>query len=100
MSDSVHDRNDFDDFELFPPPQPASPLAPIVAENVHHLRKQQHLNKRTFAFILGISRPMLDKIESGQADIRLSYLERLADVLSVDAVELLTEHHSERSPRR
>ena len=98
MSDSVHDRNDFDDFELFPPPQPASPLAPIVAENVRYLREQQHLNKRTFAFILGIGRPMLDKIENGQADIRLSYLERLADVLSVDVIELLTEHRSETGP--
>lgn len=66
-------------------------LSPLVAANVTRLRREQHLNKQTFAYIAGISRPLLDRIEDGTADIRLSYLERLADALCVGPLDLLAD---------
>ena len=63
-----------------------------IGENVHRLRVDQDLNKKTFAKIAGISRPLLNKIERGEADLRMSYIIRIADVLSVTPVDLITDH--------
>ncbi len=38
----------------------------------------------------GICRPLLMKIERGESDIRLSYVERLSAALCVSPLELLT----------
>lgn len=89
----VDDLPDCSDFKLFPDPLPESPsLAPIVGSNVRYLRKREHFNKQTFACMVGIGRPLLDKIECGEADIRLSYLERIADAFDIEVADLLVEH--------
>lgn len=67
-------------------------LAAILGENVRRLRKEQDMNKKLFANMVGIGRPMLDKIENGEADVRLSYVERLASALGASPIELLTKH--------
>ena len=65
------------------------PLQYTLGENVAWLRMEQSLNKKTFARMAGVSRPYLNAIEDGQADIRLSYMQRLADALCVDPIMLL-----------
>ncbi|MBQ3302480.1 MAG: helix-turn-helix transcriptional regulator [Eggerthellaceae bacterium] len=64
-------------------------LARIVGRNVKRVRLEQRLSKKTLCLMVGIGRPMLNDIEKGCADIRLSYIERLAEGLSVHPYELL-----------
>lgn len=75
--------------------KPASTLAEILAANVAELRIKQGLSKQMFALMTGISRPMLNRIESGEADTRLSYVQRIADALGVEPTYLLTPHSNQ-----
>ena len=52
-------------------------------------RKAAKLSKVRFCELVGISRPMLDKIERGESNPRLDLLKRLAFVLNVKVDELL-----------
>ena len=61
----------------------------IVGKNVKRLRIEQNLPKKTLASIASVSRPLLDKVENGEADLRLSYIVRIADSLSVTPIDLL-----------
>lgn len=67
-------------------------FAPVLAENVKRLRKQAKINKKTFALMVGIGRPFLNKIENGTADARLSVITKMADALDTTPSYLLTEH--------
>lgn len=64
--------------------------AAIVAANVKRLRTRARISKKTFALMVGIGRPFLNKIENGEADPRLSVLEKLADALETTPEYLLT----------
>ncbi|MBO4352447.1 MAG: helix-turn-helix transcriptional regulator [Eggerthellaceae bacterium] len=64
----------------------------LIGENVRRLRTEQDLSKKTLARISGVSRPLLDKVERGEADLRASYISRIADSLSVPPAVLLTPH--------
>ena len=58
--------------------------------NVARLRKRAKINKKTFCLMVGIGRPFLNRIESGQANPRLSVLESLAEALETTPQDLLT----------
>ena len=64
-------------------------LRHALGENVARLREEQELNKTTFALMAGVSRPYLNAIEKGQADVRLSYVQKIADALCVEPTDLL-----------
>ncbi len=64
-------------------------LSVVLGDNVKRLRVEQGLNKKTFSLMVGVGRPLLNKVESGKADLRLSYIIRIADGLSVSPLELL-----------
>lgn len=80
------------------PPVDDDRLEKIFGINVSTLRQEQELTKKTFAHMSGISRPFLDAIEHGTTDVRLSYVKRLADALSVEPAYLLMKHERERDP--
>lgn len=61
----------------------------ILGLNVERLRKHAGLSKVRFCALVGISRPMLDKIERGESNPRLDLLTRLADVLDVPISDLV-----------
>lgn len=71
-------------------------FASVLAENVKRLRKQAHISKTTFALMIGIGRPFLNKIENGTADPRLSIITKMADALETTPEYLLTKHHTLR----
>ena len=64
-------------------------LSLIFGQNVKMLRLEQGLNKKSFAMICDISRPLLDEIENGTSNVRLSYVQKIADALSVRPADLL-----------
>ena len=85
---------------IFPLPTPdntsngADELGLVFGRDVKRIRLDQGINKKSFAMICGISRPLLDKIESGTADVRLSYVQKIADALSVKPAFLLVNQPS------
>ena len=76
--------------------EPGDELRAILGHNVATLRNKLGIKKSTFAAMCGISRPFLDTIERGEANVRLSVLQTLADALAVDPIELITLRNSPR----
>lgn len=66
-------------------------LSPIIGINVKRLRTKAHIKKKTFALMVGIGRPFLDRIESGVADPRISIIVRMADALETTPEQLLAK---------
>lgn len=64
-------------------------LVQIVGRNVRLLRERQGQSKTSFCLMVGMSRPYLNKLEEGTANITLKQLERIADGLGVDPTYLM-----------
>lgn len=64
-------------------------LRQIFGANVRRLHEQTDLNKVDFCLLTRISRPLLDQIESGRANVTLDTLERIARSLNVEPSDLL-----------
>lgn len=61
-----------------------------LGANVERLRKQAKLTKARLCLMVGIGRPYLNRIEKGEADPRLSVVERLAEALETTPQALIT----------
>lgn len=72
-----------------------SRYSPILGENVRRLRSYSHITKTRLALMVEIGRPLLNRIENGTSDIRLSVIAKLADSLATTPGFLLTEHSDE-----
>ena len=66
-------------------------LARTLGRNVRTLRASQAMPKYVLANMAGISRPYLNNIERGTANVRLTTVQHLADALSVSPFDLLSE---------
>lgn len=62
----------------------------VVGFNVERFRTREKLTKERFAQMIGCGRPMLDRIEDGEADLRLSMIRKLGVALGVSYEELTT----------
>lgn len=60
-----------------------------LGENLIAIRKTSGLTKVDFALQLGISRVLLNLIESGNSNLKLSTLEQIAERLGVQPWELI-----------
>jgi transcriptional regulator with XRE-family HTH domain len=61
-----------------------------IGEQVKAWRAVRGLSQRALAERAGVVYPLVARLELGQTDLRLSTLERLAEALSIDVVDLLT----------
>ena len=61
----------------------------IVGNNVERLRIDEGLTKTKLCAMAGITRPTLNKIESGAGDPRLSMMVKVAKALGVEVEDLL-----------
>ena len=64
--------------------------AVILGTNVERLRLEAGMDISTFARVAGIARPTIYKVESGVSNLKLSYLNKIADALDFTIVYLLT----------
>ncbi len=60
-----------------------------VGRRVRELREGQGLSKSEFCLMIDLSRPYLNAIESGDANITLRQLARIAAGLAVDPEDLI-----------
>ena len=72
-------------------------MAVTLGRNVKWLRERGRINKTRFAAMIGIGRPLLNKIEKGTANVRLSLVEELADALETTPEELLFERFDSKT---
>lgn len=63
-------------------------LGVALGRNVRKFRTEQQINICELSFITKISRRLLADIEKGCADVRLSYVERIAKALCVHPLQL------------
>ncbi len=70
-------------------------LQTAVGRNLRLYRMRQGLSQEAFATHLGVHRTYMGAIERGERNLTLQSVERLAEVLTVDPIELLTELHGE-----
>ena len=68
---------------------PMMTTANILGRNVRAARLARDYNKVQFCLTVGISRPLLDLIETGGSNLMLEKLVRIAEVLEVEPWELL-----------
>lgn len=66
-------------------------LQKVVGRNLQAYRKQRGLSQEQFADELGVHRTYMGGVERGERNLTLRTVERLAEAISVPALELLTE---------
>jgi transcriptional regulator with XRE-family HTH domain len=65
-------------------------LQRTVGENLRRLRLEQGISQEAFADQLGFHRTYIGGVERGERNLTLRTVERLADLLGVEPLELLT----------
>lgn len=70
-----------------------------VGDNVRHLRQQAGLSQQALADASGLSRRMIVGIESGEANISLSNLDRIAAALGISFSRLVRAPEAEDGTR-
>lgn len=61
----------------------------IVGSNIRKVRLSQKMSQNQLAFEAGVTREFVNKVESGNYNISLKNLEKLAIILEVDIKDLL-----------
>lgn len=61
-----------------------------VGRNLRRIRKGRGLSQEDFADLLGLHRTYIGGVERGEKNLTLRSIERLADLLGVTPLELLT----------
>jgi transcriptional regulator with XRE-family HTH domain len=65
-------------------------LQRTVGENVRRLRTERGQSQETFAHEVGFHRTYIGGVERGERNLTLRSVERLADILGVEPLDLLT----------
>ncbi len=60
----------------------------IVGSNIRKVRLSQKMSQNQLAFEAGVTREFVNKVESGNYNISLKNLEKLAIILEVDIKDL------------
>ena len=72
-----------------------SRFSPVLGEYVRRMRSYSNITKTRLALMVSIGRPLLNRIEDGTADVRLSVVTKLADSLATTPSFLLAKHSDE-----
>lgn len=64
-------------------------LRQTFGKNVRALREEMDLSQGRFSMMVGISRPLLNRIEQGNQNVTLDTLDRIAKGLNIEAWKLL-----------
>jgi len=73
-------------------------LQEVVGCNLRAYRLSRGLSQETFAQELGVHRTYAGGLERGEHNLSLRTLERLAERIGLDALQLLTRECDRRSP--
>ncbi|MEN5115350.1 helix-turn-helix domain-containing protein [Brevundimonas sp. NPDC055812] len=65
-------------------------MAQVLGENVRRIRREREMTLETLAHEVGLAYSYLGQLERGQRNPTLGVIERIAEVLKVDPLDLLT----------
>lgn len=65
-------------------------LQRVVGENLRAYRRERGLSQEAFAQVLGVHRTYMGGLERGERNLTLKALERIAERIDVDPLDLLT----------
>jgi transcriptional regulator with XRE-family HTH domain len=60
----------------------------VVGGNIRKIRLSQKMTQNQLAFEAGVTREFVNKVESGNYNISLNNLEKLAQILEIEVKEL------------
>lgn len=63
-----------------------------LGRNLRRIRKERGLSQEAFAELLGFHRTYVGGLERGERNVSLKALERLSEMLDLQAVDLLTNN--------
>lgn len=66
-------------------------LQRTLGRNLRAVRDGRGLSQEAFALALGVHRTYMGGLERGERNLTLKAVERIADVLDIDPLDLLTE---------
>ncbi|WP_430406039.1 helix-turn-helix domain-containing protein [Fluviicola sp.] len=66
--------------------------AQIIGENIKSYRNLMAISQDDLSAILGVSRPLISRFESGDAEISMIHLMKLSDLFCIPLSDLLEEH--------
>ena len=66
-------------------------LARVLGRNLRSYRRERGHSQEAFADVIGVHRTYMGGLERGERNLTLKSLERLADALGVDPVDLLRD---------
>ena len=61
-----------------------------LGQNVRAIRKARKLSQEAFAHLVGFNRTYIGSIEQGKRNLRLRTVERLADLVGAEPLQLLS----------
>ena len=64
-------------------------LQKVVGRNLRAYRMEKGLSQEDFAEVVGVHRTYMGALERGERNLTLQSLERIAEVIGVDPVDLL-----------
>jgi transcriptional regulator with XRE-family HTH domain len=70
----------------------------LVSRNVRRLRVRLNLSQENLSLEAGVNRTYVSRLERGLENPTLAVLERLADALKVEVVELFTKPKAGEAP--
>ena len=75
-------------------------LQRTLGQNLRAYREQQGLSQEAFADVLGLHRTYVGGLERGERNLTLKSVERIAEMLELDPLELLKEKPRRRNRGR
>jgi transcriptional regulator with XRE-family HTH domain len=66
-------------------------LQRIVGRNLRRYRQERGLSQEAFADLVGVHRTYMGGLERGERNLTLRSVERIAEIIRVEPVELLKE---------
>lgn len=66
-------------------------LQRALGRNLRRYRQERGLSQEAFADLVGVHRTYMGGLERGERNLTLRSLERLAEIIAVDPLELLRE---------
>jgi transcriptional regulator with XRE-family HTH domain len=72
-------------------PRMEGELQRIVGQNVRAYREERGMSQEAFADLVGVHRTYMGGVERGERNLTLKSVERIAEQIGVDPLELLRE---------
>lgn len=72
-------------------------ITQVVGENVRRIRVNKNISQEKLASLCNFSRPCLERIERGEKNLKVEFVERIANALGVTVLSLISEKQKDEA---